>query len=240
MTRLGLRAGFEPRDDQPSMAWEGGTWLTARQAARLPPNAINGRCVDISKSRVADTWARVAGYPLTVDPLTFEGPLVEKPEENGRHGGRVVIGPLTRRRNGWVYQRLVDCRIGDQVHQMRVLVTGRRLALAYEKWRPVPEWFSGTRISVPRTADALLSPAEQELLLRFTADMDMDYAELDLLRDEPSGLIYVVDANRTPTRAQNLPEKDWAPVYDTQAAAFRELLMPWGLANLPLREAAAL
>ena len=54
MQRLGLRAGFEPRPDQPTIAWETGTWLTAAQAARLPANAINLDCRDISKSRVAN------------------------------------------------------------------------------------------------------------------------------------------------------------------------------------------
>jgi hypothetical protein len=160
---------------------------------------------------------------------------VEKPEENARHGGRIVTGPLVRRRRGFVYQRLVDCRVDGQIHQLRVVVTGPHLALAYEKWRPEPEWFSGTRLSVPRTPDELFSAQEQALLLSFAALMHMDYGELDVLRDKDSGLIYVVDANRTPTRPHQLPERDWPRVYDTQAEAFRALLGPWGLAGLPLR-----
>ncbi|MEP7360069.1 MAG: hypothetical protein ABI744_00685 [Chloroflexota bacterium] len=234
MQRLGIRAGFEPREDQPTIAWETGTWLTPRQAAHLPHDAINRDCVDISKSRVAQVWAEVAGYPLTLDPLTTAGPLVEKPEANALHGGRIVQGPLTRPRRGWTYQRLVDCRIDGQIHQMRAVVAGDHLAMAYEKWRPEPQWFQGTRISVPRTPDELFSAPEQALLLRFSVLMHMDYGELDILRDQPSGLIYVVDANRTPTRPHNLPEPEWVKVYDIQAAAFRELLAPWGLANLPL------
>jgi len=239
MDRLGLRAGFAPRADQPTIAWETGTWFPPRGPARLPANAINARCLDVSKSRVADAWAEVAGYPLAVDPLTTSGTLVEKPEENARHGGRIVTGPLARRRRGFVYQRLVDCRIDGQIHQLRVVVTGTNLALAYEKWRPEPEWFTGTRLSVPRTPDELFSAAEQALLLSFTRAMHLDYGELDVLRDEINGLIYVVDANRTPTRPHNLPQRDWPRVYDTQAAAFRELLAPWGLAELPLLQASA-
>ena len=102
--------------------------------------------------------------------------------------------------------------------------------------RPEPEWFSGTRVTVPRAPYELFSIAEQALLLGFARAMDLDYGELDVLRDEPSGLIYVVDANRTPSRPRNLPERDWPRVYDAQAAAFRELLAPWGLADLPLRQ----
>lgn len=237
MERLGLRVGFRPRPDQPAIAWETGTWLTARQAAPLPANAINVACRDISKSRVADVWGQVAGYPLALDPLTTAGPLVEKPEENARHGGRILEGPLTGRRKGYSYQRLVDCRIDGRIRQLRVVVTGPRLALAYEKWRPDPEWFSGTRISSPCAPHDLFSAAEQALLLRFAAAMKLDYGELDVLRDEPTGLIYVVDCNRTPTRPIALPDALRDDVYSTQAEAFRELLAPWGLSTLELRPA---
>jgi hypothetical protein len=237
MERLGLRVGFTPRADQPTIAWETGTWLTARQAANLPANAINVRCRDISKSRVAAVWGEVAGYPLALDPLTTVGPLVEKPEENARHGGRILEGPLARRRKGYAYQRLVDCRIDGKIHQLRVVVTGPRLALAYEKWRPEPEWFSGTRISIPHAPAELFSDEERGLLLRFAAAMDLDYGELDVLRDEPTGKIYVVDCNRTPTRPISLPDDVRDYVYRTQAQAFRELLSPWGLSALELRPA---
>lgn len=230
MRRLGLRAGFAPHVDRPSIAWETQTWLTPREAARLPANSINFNCRDISKGRVDEVWAQVAGYSLTVDPLTTHGQLVEKPQANGRHGGKILIGPLARPRPGFVYQRLVDCRLDGQIHQMRAVVAGNHLAMAYEKWRPEPEWFFGTRISVPRTPDELFSTAEQELFLRFAAQLQMDYGELDILRDEPTGRIYVVDANRTPTRPHHLPEKEWAQVYDTQTEAFKALLAPWGLA----------
>ena len=237
MERLGLRVGFTPRDDQPTIAWETGTWLTARQAARLPANAINRDCRDISKSRVAEVWGQVAGYPLALDPLTTNGPLVEKPEANARHGGKILEGPLKRRRKGYSYQRLVDCRIDGKIHQLRVVVTSPHLALAYEKWRPEPEWFSGTRISIPHTPSELFSAEEQALLLRFAAAMDLQYGELDVLRDEPTGKIYVVDCNRTPTRPISLPEEVRDRAYHTQAEAFRNLLAPWGMADLPLRPA---
>lgn len=237
MERLRLRVGFTPREDQPTIAWETGTWLTPRQAARLPANAINLHCRDISKSRVADVWGQVAGYPLALDPLTTTGPLVEKPEANALHGGRILTGPLTQRRKGYTYQRLVDCRIDGKIHQLRVVVTGPRLALAYEKWRPEPEWFSGTRISIPHPPQDLFSAEEQALLLRFAAAMDLEYGELDVLRDEPTGLIYVVDANRTPTRPISLADEIQDEVYNSQAEAFRELLAPWGLSTLELRPA---
>ena len=229
MSRLGLRAGFTPRSDQPSIAWETHTYLTPGQVARLPENAINRLCTDISKTVVATVWEQVAGYPFNVDPLTTSGKFVTKPEANGQHAGQIIEGPIAARRKGWTYQRLVDCRIDGKIHQMRAMVADGHLALAYEKWREEPNWFGGTRISIPRLPDELFSKEEQSLLLRFAAAMKMDYGELDILRDQPTGKIYVVDANRTPTRPYHLPEKDWARVYDAQTEGFKALLAPWGL-----------
>ena len=70
--------------------------VLASVGQRLPANAINGRCLDISKSRVQRIWHEVAGRSVAVDPRTYDGQIVMKPEENGRHGGRVVPGPLER------------------------------------------------------------------------------------------------------------------------------------------------
>lgn len=209
------------------IAWETDTWFAPRLARRLPDDAINGRCRDVSKSRVGDAWLKVAGYPLAVDPTKTSGPIVEKPEENARHGGRIVEGPLAKTRRGEVYQRLVDCRIDGQIHQLRAVVMGGAIVLLYEKWRPEPMWFSGTQLSVPRTASEIFSPAEEKLVLAMAAEMGADYAEIDVLRDEPTGLIYVVDVNRTPARPHNLPEADQKRVYDIQAEGFRALLAPW-------------
>jgi hypothetical protein len=224
LERLGMRIAFEPRADQPMIAWETDTWFAPRLARRLPDDAINGRCLDVSKSRVAGAWAKVSGYPLAVDPTQTHGPMVEKPEENARHGGRLVDGPLARPRRGHVYQRLVDSRIGDQIHQLRAIVMGGAIVLAYEKWRPDPMWFTGTQLTVPHAASEIFSAPEQALVLAMAAEMGVDYAEIDVLRDEPTGLIYVVDVNRTPARPHNLPEADQKKVYDIQAEGFLDLL----------------
>lgn len=227
LARLRLRIAFDPRLDQPTIAWDGYTWLSPQAARRLPRNAINARCVDISKTRVEQTWESVSGYPLAVDPTVTTGPLVMKSNENARFGGRIVVGPVSRRRGGLVYERLIDCRDGDEVVQLRVVVMAGDLVVAYEKRRPYPMWFTGTRITLPRPLEWLFSSAEQALLIRFAAAMDMDYGELDVLRDRDSRLIYVVDANRTPGRPHHLAGEHHDAVYTAQAEGFRELLKAW-------------
>lgn len=222
LPRLGVRIAALGSPAALTFAWETGTWLPAWAEQRLPAGAINQRCRDISKTNVDSLWAKIAGSSISVDPLTWEGPLVVKPDRNGVRGGRVVAGPLARRRPRHVYQRVVDCVIDGRVHTIRPMIFGGRILAVYEKWRAGGDWFSGPEEVLVRTADDLLSVAEQLLLLRFAKNLGLDYGELDVLRDEGSGLLYVVDANRTPIRPRGLQRHDEDAAFGPLAEALLE------------------
>jgi hypothetical protein len=196
--RLGLRIGTDVSATEPTIAWDTGTWFAERARRRLPAAAINGRCLDISKSRVDREWAAAAGYSITVDPLAFDGALVVKSELNGRHDGRIVRGPLPSRRDDRVYQRFVDSVEGDLLIELRTTVIGSEIPIVLRRGRPVTRWFEDTTVSVPMTPSDVFSAAELAHLRLFSTNIGMDYGELDVLRDKNSGRIYVVDANRTP------------------------------------------
>ena len=134
--------------------------------------------------------------------------MVVKPDENGVRGGRVVTAPLTGTRPGMVYQRLVDSRGEGRIRTLRPMVFDGRVLVVYTKARPEPNWFVGREEVGVLAPDAVLSADEQSLLLRFCAAIALDYGELDVIRDNESGLIYVVDANRTPIRPRGLAVAD--------------------------------
>jgi hypothetical protein len=230
LPRLGARIGHSLKADELTMAWDTGTWFSERAQQRLPAAAMNRRCVDISKTTVDERWAQAAGYSITVDPLVTEGHIVMKPDLNGKHGGTVIEGPIARRTPGMVYQRLVDGRLPDgqpsdgRIFQMRVVIIDSRIIFTYAKWRPYPQWFSGTEITLPRPTDEFLSSDEQALLLRFADLIGIEYGELDTLRDRQSGLIYVVDANRTPVFPKNLPSSSFDEAFGPQAEAIAAVL----------------
>ncbi len=225
LARLEARIGHQPSADKLTLAWDTGTFFSPAAGRRLPVSTINRRCLDISKGTVDRLWAQVAGYSITVDPLATEGPIVVKPELNGTHAGRVVDGPIARRERGVVYERLVDSRTDDgRILHLRVVVLGGRIILSYAKWRDYPHWFKGVELTLPRTTDELLSAAEQHLALRFAEQIGLDYGELDVLRDRDSGLIYVVDANRTPVRPKGLPVDMEDEAFGPQAEAFAALI----------------
>jgi hypothetical protein len=223
--RLGARIGFEPSPAAAlNFAWDTGTWFPTGAERRLPAGTVNGRCLDISKNTVDRLWAEVAGYSISVDPLTFEGQYVIKPDENGKRGGRVVTGPLQRLEEGMVYQRLVDTRVGDRVLQIRPVIIDGSIVLVYEKWRTFPDYFKGAELTIPKSVGDFFSDDEADQLQRFAAAIGLDYGELDVVREALDGRIYVVDANRTPVRPKGLPDGSVDAAFGPQAAALEELI----------------
>ena len=88
--------------------------------------ALNFACHDISKSRVAAVFEATFGYPLAIDPTTYDGDAVEKSEINSMHDGRVVRCPADRR-EGYVYQRLIDTSDGGSITDLRTPCIGGSL-----------------------------------------------------------------------------------------------------------------
>jgi hypothetical protein len=224
LPRLGVRIAPPRTVGALSFAWHTGTWLAASDAARLPADAINRRCVDISKSLIDATWAAVTGYGISVDPLTHAGPLVVKPDMNGVRGGQIVTGPLRSTRRHTVYQRLIDSRAAGRIHTLRPMVLDGRLLVVYTKSRAEPDWFAGPEEVGVVSPQATFSAAEQRALLEFCARIGLDYGELDVLRDNDTGLIYVVDANRTPIRPRGLARADEDAAFGPLAEALGQRL----------------
>lgn len=60
-----------------------------------PPlqRAFNFACTDISKSRVAEVFEQIFGYPLALNSWRWTGEALEKSEEKRAHDGRIVRCP---------------------------------------------------------------------------------------------------------------------------------------------------
>ncbi len=168
-----------------------------------PPASVAGRrfnhgCTDISKSRVAHVFEDVFGYPLALDPQTAQGEIVEKPETNGVHAGRIVTAPVLPRQ-GFVYQRVVDTRDDDGCcHDLRTpCVAGRPVVVWIKTKMPDGRFSIHNRKAVMAEPDAVFSAQELSHISEFTARMGLDWGGLDILRDRGDGRIYIVDVNKT-------------------------------------------
>ncbi len=159
--------------------------------------AINGGCGDISKSQVAKIFEQIAGYPFALDPALHTGVAVEKSEDNGAHDGRLVQCP-SRPFPGKAYQVFVDSAHGGVAVDYRTTIIGRRPLFVLIKAKPAADRFSIHNSSVKfASLEAVFSAAEIDLITRFAAAMQLDWAALDVLRDRTTGRIYVVDVNKT-------------------------------------------
>ena len=165
--------------------------------------AINRRCTDIGKGHVSAVFEDVFGYPIEVDPTTYEGRVVKKSDENATHDGEVIDCPIPADLvfPGYVYQKAVDNRRDDAegFYEYRVPVFRGGSPVVYVKYRPVGarfKAFDGAEVVAP---ESVFTEEERGRIAAFTEALDMEYGELDVLRDRGDGRIYVVDANKTPS-----------------------------------------
>lgn len=243
LTRPGPKIWFAPQTPRPwyliwlASVWSGVRFVRAPDQADLafcfedrtitePPSTTvmkryNFACTDVSKSHVAAVFERVFGYPLTIDPATWEGPAVEKGEDNGAHDGRLVQCPCPAL-PGRVYQRVIDTVDGDHVVDLRTPCVDGRPVMVFVKRRPVVDRFANYNTSVALSRpDDHFSAAELVTIGRFCAAMKLDWGGLDILRDKADGRLYVVDVNKTDMPPLRLP---WLQKMDAVARLAKALM----------------
>ena len=196
---------------------------------------VNFGCDDVSKSHVASVFARVAGYDLTVDPMTYSGPMVEKSELNAAHDGRIIEGPMAPI-DGKSYQRLVDNEIeGGLVEDLRTCIVGGEPTVVFRKRRLLARRFMNENAQVVLDQPSQVYTRDELAVIRaFARELGLDWGGMDVLRDRASGRIYIVDANKTdmgPPVALKLGDK--LKSTRRMARAFASRLAPKRGANDP-------
>lgn len=190
---------------------------------------INGQCMDISKDRVQAVFQEAFGYSLKVDPANHSGNCLEKNNINATRDCYVVSCPVSQTREGFVYQKLVDNTDEEgRFVDLRVPVIGQCIPLVYKHYRGEDKRFARGMVKWEWfETDAIFSDHEFRNIMSFCAEVGLDFGELDVLRDNGDGKIYVVDANDTPVgpamRSMSRSERNL--IMDRMGKAFvRELL----------------
>lgn len=178
---------------EPKMIWKG-----------IPDvdRAINGRSFDVSKRHVESVFELVFGYSYCIDPLRHVGIAVEKNNGNGLHDAVIVTCPMRSGdvKSGFVYEKLLDNTFEDGAYYLdyRVPVIDGCIPFVYEKFILASMRFKKAHSIKIVETDDVFSKDEQEKLLRMSGKMHLDIGEIDVLRDNENGQIYVVDVNNTP------------------------------------------
>jgi hypothetical protein len=191
------------------------------------PKTFNLRCTDISKINVDKIHLQVFGYNTFVNPAIHVGLAVEKSDENARHDGRIISCPSVVEDSGRVYQIVIDNKVDEHtVFDYRVPVIGQNIPLVYKKFKTIKKRFTNDVFrSELCDLNEHFSPEEQSQILEFAHLMHVDFAELDVLRDNSSGKIYIIDVNTTPYGPPaGLPKEDSKKAVIKLATAFRNLI----------------
>lgn len=210
--------------------WE---YLTFREEFQeLEKIAKNGRKVinlysrDISKEFVEEKFREIFSYGTFLDPTKYKGLCVKKNNINAKHDGEVILCPIEQTDKNFIYQILIDNQIDEtQVEDIRLPVVNRTLPFAYQKFKPLAERFKFPTKSVLKPIEELLSPDEIEKTDRLCRALQLEFGEIDVLRNRTDGKIYVIDVNNTPQFQRNLSPEEKKSGIEHIARHFAERLL---------------
>lgn len=166
-------------------------------------DVINYRSKNISKKHVDLLFEKVFGYSISIDPTSYEGLAVKKSDVNAMHDGTIITCPISEIAEGFVYQRLVNCQVNDDmIMEYRVPIFNGTIPFVYLKYRSIDDRFGflpyNITIEIAEVWE-VLTQEEVEKILLFCIEMGIDLGELDVLRDKDDGRLFIVDANNTPS-----------------------------------------
>ncbi len=168
---------------------------------------INQKASDISKTNVSECFNKVFGYPLTIDPLTYDKPIVIKSESNGHHDGIIINGPLKPDQIQTEKNYSIEINNIDKngyATDYRIPYIGGISNFCYLKKRPKSTRFSNNneRVFLLDTKENF-SKSEMLCIEDFCRLIGLDYGELDCLRDNLTKKLYIVDVAKTPAGPPN-------------------------------------
>lgn len=178
---------------------------------------INEHLLNIKKDFLDDRFKEIFGYSVMVDPTKHYGTVYVSSTQNAIHLHKLIQCPI----KDWqidrkvhpsnqgephyrVYKRWIDTRISpDTIRDFRVIIIGGEVVYLIEKhldYTSVSHPKKGKKFEVygHDTMDKFFSREEQNNIQEFINLMGIDFAELDVLRDNSTGLMYIIDANSVP------------------------------------------
>ncbi|MDO9576410.1 MAG: hypothetical protein Q7J16_00840 [Candidatus Cloacimonadales bacterium] len=187
------------------MYWEDDTYHSSELMQKYRGDWVNLDCIDISKSKISSVFQKVFGYDIQIDPLKYDGYCVQKNDLNAKHDGKILKCPIEEINPDSIYQKLINNQKNENlVVDIRVPIFKDFIPFVYLKYRNINHRFLNTNdLAVIKPTHEILNQFEIAKLIKFCNEIRMDYGELDVLRDNEDGQIYVVDANHCPSGPPN-------------------------------------
>jgi hypothetical protein len=172
---------------------------------------VNIYCDDVSKTRLDEIFRKVFGYSTVVDPKKHQGKYIKKSNLNSKHDGIILSSPEIPEK-GYVYQKIINNTVKKNlVVDLRVPFIMGVIPLVYLKYRPLNNRFSNINSHVRlASVNQIFSKDEIKKIKNFSTLINLDYGEIDILRDKNDKRIYIVDVNPTPSGPPNhINKKDF-------------------------------
>jgi len=187
------------------MFWKDQTFHDSNLKTKFNPKLINLNCIDISKVHVGKVFHRVFGYEIEIDPTNYNGFCVQKNDLNAEHDGKIVKCPIEKKEIGFVYQKLINNQKDDNyIVDIRIPIFKDYIPFVYLKYRNIDHRFLNTNdYAKIKILNNILTEDEIDKIIRFCQEIKLEYGELDVLRDNDNGKIYIVDANHCPSGPPN-------------------------------------
>ena len=161
---------------------------------------LNGKINTISKTYVDKIHKIAFGYSTIINPKTYQGLAVKKSIFNATHDGVVIKCPYDGKLdNDKIFQINIDNtdpKYPNYYIDYRLYILNKkmicvsRILIKFRFLSGHPDY-----LGIP---DEFFSKTEIDKINKFCELFEVDYAELDLVRDINTKLIYILDVNTTP------------------------------------------
>ncbi|MBN2890742.1 MAG: hypothetical protein JXL97_02655 [Bacteroidales bacterium] len=185
---------------------------------------INLKSRDISKKKVDEVFTKIFGYSSLVNPLEFEGKCVKKGDINGLHNGQIITCPIEKTDENYIYQRIIETTNEENMTtEVRVAIINDKIPYCLMKHKTKDDLFSvGFNKSKLINEEDFFTKEEIQLILKFCKEFNFEFGELDIMRDDNNGKIYIIDTNNTPQQRLGKDKNTKKTVYNNLAKIFKE------------------
>jgi hypothetical protein len=165
---------------------------------------LNYFLVNTSKEFVAKSMEEHFGYTFKINPRTFNGYCIAKHNGNGTKSCFFLKCPINADEvfHDHCYQKIINYSNksdSSTLYELRVPIFKNIIPFTFFKTRNKGLRFTSKNRSmeiVPATAH--LSEQECQDIIMYCRRIGLEYGEIDILRSDDDGKIYIIDVNNTP------------------------------------------
>jgi hypothetical protein len=165
---------------------------------------LNFFLVNTSKDFVARSMEEHFGYTFKINPRTFNGYCIAKHNGNGTKSCFFLKCPINADEvfHDHCYQKIINYSNksdSSTLYELRIPIFKNIIPFTFFKTRNKGLRFTSKNRSmeiVPATAH--LSEQECQDIIMYCRRIGLEYGEIDILRSDDDGKIYIIDVNNTP------------------------------------------